>query len=182
MNILKLALFIGLSITFFVLLSILARTTHLLGAFVGGLAMSRVPGAQEAYDQISPFISLGMSFFFVSIGFLIPLTQLFEWRVCALGLLFSLPAIVSKLLIGLFEPSWPSLAVLGWAMVGRGEVGFMMVSSAYQGGLLSDDIFLIVVWSLIISTALSPFPFQYFVKKLKTETSSPEEVNELELS
>ena len=47
--------------------------------------------------------------------------------------------------------------VIGWAMVGRGELGFVMAQQAYDGGLISLRSLTACVWALLISTFISPF-------------------------
>merc|ERR1712137_111725 len=131
-----------------------------------GISVSQIRGVKECYSELESIISLTMSVFFVSVGFLVPVTLLFRWDTIVLGVIFTIPAVLTKLAVGGFESTWNKRLILGWSMVGRGEVGFMMASSAYAGGVLPEKIFLIVMWALILATSLSPFPFQYFVKKL----------------
>jgi Kef-type K+ transport system membrane component KefB len=47
--------------------------------------------------------------------------------------------------------------VIGWAMVGRGELGFVMAQQAHDGGLISLRSLTACVWALLLSTFLSPF-------------------------
>ena len=149
-----------------VLLAVHTRTTFLLGAFAAGLSFSKVPEAQEAFQQLSPFISLGLSVFFVSIGFLIPLRIMFSWDIMFLGILLAVPGALSKLALGVFERGRLRQAILGCAMVGRGEVGFMMASSALLSGTISQHTFLLTSWALVLCTALPPLPFSRLVLRL----------------
>lgn len=73
-------------------------------------------------------VHLIYSVFFSSIGFLIPLSVFFDWSSFGWGLLYSLIAIVGKLFTGLLSYDWKNNAlVVGWAMVGRGELGILLV-------------------------------------------------------
>ena len=47
--------------------------------------------------------------------------------------------------------------VIGWAMVGRGELGFVMAQQAYDGKLISLRSLTACVWALLIATFISPF-------------------------
>lgn len=153
--------------SFLILLAILCKTTFLLGAFVGGVAISNINGVKSSYLRYECIISFFMSLFFVSIGFYVPVKLLFRWDIFYKGILFTIPTIITKLLVGLYEKESNKRFALGWAMVGRGEVGLMMAATALQANVLSQSIFLIVIWALLLSTAFAPFPFRFFLQKIE---------------
>ena len=81
-------------------------------------------------------------FFFASIGFSIPITQMFIGRLIWKGFIYALVMIVSKFACGLWlirfkdennkfsiQNLYPT-SMLGLAMVARGEIGFLISSLA----------------------------------------------------
>jgi hypothetical protein len=62
-------------------------------------------------------------------------------------------------------------AILGCAMVSRGEIGFLISSLADSNEIFSsggnDDIFLIVTWAIVLCTVVGPVGVGLLVKRLK---------------
>ncbi|TID16107.1 sodium hydrogen exchanger family protein [Venturia nashicola] len=62
-------------------------------------------------------------------------------------------------------------SILGFAMVSRGEIGFLISSLADSNGIFStggnDDIFLIVTWAIVLCTIVGPISVGLLVKRLK---------------
>mgnify|MGYP005993324681 CR=1 FL=1 len=93
------------------------RTTFLLGAFMAGVAFSAVPGMHASWATHMPTVSTWTArLFFASIGFTIPVRELFSVEALYFGLLLTFIAIVSKVATGVFE--WEDKWAIGWAMVG----------------------------------------------------------------
>ena len=63
-------------------------------------------------------------------------------------------AIAAKVVTGVFYAGrrWQ----VGWAMVGRGELGFVMATSSYRRGQISSLAFSVTVWALLVATLISP--------------------------
>jgi len=155
----------------FVAAAFWARTTFLLGAFMGGVCFASIPEAVAAFDEYMPPITLWTSrIFFASIGFEIPVKTLFDAKAIYFGLLLTAVAILSKVVTGIFV--WEYKWEIGWAMVGRGELGFVMAEEAYEEGLTSKLTFAISVWALLIATLISPIMFRYVLKREGLEESA----------
>ncbi|QDS70207.1 hypothetical protein FKW77_006882 [Venturia effusa] len=62
-------------------------------------------------------------------------------------------------------------SILGFAMVSRGEIGFLISSLADSNGIFStggnNDIFLIVTWAIVLCTLIGPIAVGLLVKRLK---------------
>ena len=131
-------------------------------------------------------------FFFASIGFSIPITQMFSKAVVWRGIVYSMLMVLGKLLCGIWlightdrtvagtdhpEPvvgrrSLYPASILGSAMVARGEIGFLVSSLAAGNGIFdnsqnSADIFLIVTWAIVICTVIGPVAVGLLVKRLR---------------
>jgi hypothetical protein len=55
--------------------------------------------------------------------------------------------------------------------VGRGELGFLLATEAFHKGLLTDLAFSVSVWALFLSTLISPFPFNFLLRRKRIRDS-----------
>ena len=130
-------------------------------------------------------------FFFASIGFSIPITQMFSGAVVWRGVVHSMLMVLGKLLCGIWligytdgvaaGPDFPEpeisrsfypAAILGSAMVARGEIGFLVSSLAASNGIFdatenSADVFLIVTWAIVLCTILGPLAVGLLLRRLR---------------
>jgi len=134
-----------------------AGSTHLLGAFAGGMAFATAEGAAEAWAANERVNAWLYSVFFLSVGFRIPTRDMFQLGGFGLGIGYAVPAIVGKLVTGfLVGGDVRKALVVGWAMVGRGELGFVMAQSARENGLVAERPYVACVWALLAATLASP--------------------------
>jgi Kef-type K+ transport system membrane component KefB len=134
-----------------------AGSTHLLGAFAGGMAFATAEGANEAWAANERVNAWLYSVFFLSVGFRIPTRDMFRLGGFGLGIGYAVPAIVGKLVTGfLVGGDVRKALVVGWAMVGRGELGFVMAQSAFENGLVAERPYVACVWALLAATLASP--------------------------
>jgi len=155
-----------------------AGSTYLLGTYMAGVVLSAIPTAEDAWehsvgDAIRPWF--GRLFFTATVGFAIPLDALVDPSNILCGMVLTLAAIAGKFLTGLWSghPSTPGYFLLflqiGSAMVGRGELGFVVAKMALAMGLLHEASFSACIWALLLATILGPFMFQFFLKFDKPE-------------
>ena len=132
-----------------------AGSTPLLGCFVAGVCFASVEGVARRFDEVvAPPASWLYRVFFASIGFVVPLGKLASAPAALYGLLLSLVAVLTKVGTGLFyrEDPWK----VGWAMVGRGELGFVMALESFHRGRTSKLALSVTVWALLVATLVSP--------------------------
>jgi Kef-type K+ transport system membrane component KefB len=151
-------------------------STHLLGCFLAGVVATAWKSFPEIWEpMVEPILPwMTMAFFSCSVGFAVPVSALAakDWGlVVAIVIL----AIVSKIATGVFA-GMPSekgygLQVLqvGAAMVGRGELGFMQIGTAYKMGMVSLGIYGATVWGLLVASISGPFMFRFAVKFAKSQ-------------
>jgi Kef-type K+ transport system membrane component KefB len=78
-----------------------ARTTFLLGCFMGGVSFASVPRVVAAFEEHVPPLSAWTSrIFFASIGFAVPATELFSAEALGYGALLTAIAILTKVVTG----------------------------------------------------------------------------------
>ena len=177
----------------FVLASMLALTlgctvgsgavgsTHLLGAFAGGMAFASVDGARRVWERDAAAVAAWThSIFFLAVGFHVPLRDMFvPLKGFGLGVGYAVTAIVGKLVTGFIVGADVRKAfVVGWAMVGRGELGFVMAGSAFRNGLLDSTAYVASVWALLVATLVSPIQMRAALRRWKEKEKADDEMIE----
>merc|ERR1712188_358375 len=151
-------------------------STHLLGCFLAGVVATAWKGFAEIWEpMVEPILPwMTMAFFSCTVGFAVPVQALAakDWGlVVAIVIL----AVVSKVATGIFAGSpmqkGYGLQVLqvGSAMVGRGELGFMQISTAFKMGMVSLGVYGATVWGLLFASIAGPFMFRFAVQFAKSQ-------------
>ena len=127
----------------------------MLGCFVACVCFASVEGVARRFDEVVvPPAAWLYRVFFASIGFVVPLGKLASAPAALYGLLLSLVAVLTKVGTGLFYKKDPWK--VGWAMVGRGELGFVMALETFRAGRTSKLALSVTVWALLVATLISP--------------------------
>jgi len=58
-------------------------------------------------------------------------------------------------------------AIMGFAMVARGEIAFLIASIAKSKGIYTDELYLIVIWAAVVCTVIGPLGAGLIVKRVK---------------
>ena len=53
---------------------------------------------------------------------------------------------------------------VGCAMIGRGELGFQLATTAKADGILTADAYSATIWALLLATLIGPFAFRLSMK------------------
>jgi Kef-type K+ transport system membrane component KefB len=143
----------------------------LLGCFLAGVVASALKSFGEIWEpMVEPILPwMTMAFFSCTVGFAVPVQALAakDW---GLVIAIVLLAIASKIATGFFAdmPGTPGYGLkvlqVGAAMVGRGELGFMQISTAYKMGMVSLGVYGGTVWGLLVASISGPFMFRAAVK------------------
>lgn len=140
----------------------LIGTSHLVGSFMGGLAVTKMKHGRIYFKKymkiVLPILS---SIFFGTLGFVIPVRDMFDIHSFLYGLLYTIPAIVGKFVCGVFAFDLKdNFFVVACAMVGRGELGFVMGVESRDNGIFTNQALAICCWALVIATFIAPFFFK----------------------
>ena len=136
-----------------------AGLAMIIGAFSIGLALSGTPLARQLDEPLQAVYAALVPVFFVVMGMMVDLTSL--GGVWAFGLVVTALAIVGKVAGG----GIPALLVgfnrrgawrIGVGMLPRGEVALIMAGVGLTSGILSSDLYGIVIIMTVITTALAP--------------------------
>jgi Kef-type K+ transport system membrane component KefB len=155
-------------------------TSVLFGVFIAGSSISSgFRDDQESSSSESTSINqlhaewlsscapLLARIFYGSIGLIIPTSALFRASSLWMGLCLSVVGLLGKWITGvLFERDWTNINVVGFSMVNRGDLGFLLARTArYEAMLLDDVAYSAVVWSLIVNTCIGPIAVAHTLKK-----------------
>ncbi|WP_153913972.1 cation:proton antiporter [Shewanella sp. TC10] len=152
----------------------------LLGGFAVGLALSRQFTSPLNRYLVNPFpfthkmelstqalVDVFAPIFFVYVGIRLDLSQLdFSSGGITLLIFLSILAILTKLAAGLFGgPKWQTKAVVGSAMIPRGEVGLVFAELGYQMGIIDSKLFTELVVIIAITTLIGPMLLKWSIRQ-----------------
>ncbi len=140
-----------------------------VGAFFGGLAIRQTPQYKEVNSSISAIgYSVFIPVFFADIGLSMTFDSFFKdiWFILVMTVL----AVVSKFWAGkysseMFGFSKNEANIVGSGMVSRGEVALIVAQIGITHHLFPEDIYSSLILVIIITTVLSPFILNHYIKK-----------------
>jgi Kef-type K+ transport system membrane component KefB len=113
-------------------------------------------------------------------GTQVDLSVFTEFNLIGSALILTLFAILGKLMgcgLGALNLGWREAWVVGTGMVPRGEVGMIVASIGLSMGVISSDLYSIVIFMVIITTLLTPPVLSRMISKgfVKKEEKKIEE-------
>jgi len=133
----------------------------IIGAYLTGLSLSKTDVSRAIVERLGAVYSLIVPVFFTVMGMLVNPRLLFSWPVLAFGGLYTLSAILAKV-IGCGLPTlflnFNLLGALrvGFGMLPRGEVALIVTSIGLTAGFLTPEAFGIAVMMILITTLIAP--------------------------
>ena len=152
----------------------LAGLSLALGAFLAGILISETEYRYQVEADIKPFRDVLLGLFFVTIGMLLDLHVVADNLIWVAVVLFVLVIGKALLIAILSRISGSELSVSirsGLALAQAGEFGFVLLSLAGEGHLVSEHVLQICLSAMLLSMLLAPFIIQYsdfFVQKLSS--------------
>jgi Kef-type K+ transport system membrane component KefB len=133
----------------------------IIGAFAAGLILERfftheLEDEHSLRDLLSPVESLVVPVFFVLMGLQVRLETFLNWHAVALAAMFTLAAIVGKLVAGPAAGRGVGWLSVGIGMLPRGEVGLIFASIGRALGVVDSTVFSAAVLMIIVTTLLTP--------------------------
>jgi Kef-type K+ transport system membrane component KefB len=181
---------VELAIMFAILLGLMPAThytkaSYLMGAFVAGLSFCTSHSLHTIFvRQFKRLLQWLMRIFFAaSIGFQVPIKDLFKGHVLWQGSLFTL-ALIGKLAVGFMVPNFTQAKsftkwhlrdclITGFSMAAEGEFAFVIAVFAVENGLIDKDLYASIILAVLLSTIVPPFllrfTINYYNKKAEQE-------------
>ena len=108
-------------------------------------------------DLIASISLIFVPVFFVYTGLQIDIASLLNVKLYLIAIVISIFAIIGKLLAGFGAPgSRTEKLLVGASMVPRGEVGLIFAATGKSLGVLSEDLFSVIILVVIITTFIAP--------------------------
>lgn len=129
----------------------------IVGAFVAGVLLNRIPQRDEVLGFAAPTGSLLTPIFFASVGASVDLRALVEPRTLLITVVLLAAGAVGKL-IAAYVPVWfkGNKALIGTAMLPRGEVELIVAQTGLAIGALDSSLFGAITLMVLLTTLLSP--------------------------
>jgi Kef-type K+ transport system membrane component KefB len=171
---------VGLAICFaLAALADLAGSALIMGAFAAGIILDRTDHRPDIEERVRPVGALLTPIFFVSVGSALDIRLLDPSRpggghllLIALGV--TVLAILGKVAAGWAAPwaRFRRLAV-GIGMVPRGEVGLIFADIGRRAGILTDDMFGVVLLMVMGTTFVAPPLLKLVLRGAPTAPRTP---------
>jgi len=116
---------------------------------------------EELLEPIGHFI---VPIFFVFTGISVNLATLFNPKILLVALAITAVAFAGKYVAGLAAGKDVNKNIIGFGMVPRGEVGLIFATIGMSLGVLSDELFSIIVIMVILTTLLTPPILAFFLR------------------
>lgn len=148
----------GLAFAFLLaLLADAAGSATIIGAFSAGLVLHNTPqrvAIEKTTTQIGHFF---VPIFFAVVGAAVELETLTDPKAIVIGLSLIAVGVLGKVLAG-YAPFWSRTdkALIGVAMVPRGEVGLIFASMGLATGALTTQLYSAIAMMVLATTLLTP--------------------------
>jgi Kef-type K+ transport system membrane component KefB len=106
-------------------------------------------------DLIEPLAYFLVPIFFIITGMKVAVESLFNTQILWVALVITIVAIVGKYVAG-YVAGDVNKKIVGVGMIPRGEVGLIFAAIGQGLGVLSDDLFSVIVVMVIITTLMAP--------------------------
>ena len=107
-------------------------------------------------DLIEPLGHFVIPIFFIVTGMAVKLETLGDLRIVLVALAITIVAFIGKYVTGFFAGKGVNRSLIGFGMVPRGEVGLIFATIGKGLGVVSDEVFSVIVKMVILTTLLTP--------------------------
>lgn len=121
-------------------------------------------------DPIGHFL---VPFFFVVTGMSVRLDVLFNLHAVLIALAITVAAVAGKVAAGLAAGKTNKWLV-GWGMVPRGEVGLIFAVVGKTLGVVSDEVFSVIVIMVMLTTLMTPPILAFLIKRQAARAAAAE--------
>lgn len=130
-----------------------------LGAFIAGMLLAETPFAEQIRTDVTPLRAAFVTIFFTSIGMLVAIpTGSAAWKAVAFALLIILlKTALVMLVVRLFRRPLQDAVRTGLTLAQIGEFSFVLAELAYEGQILSQESFQLLLSASLISLLATPY-------------------------
>jgi len=134
----------------------------IVGAFAAGLILNEEYFEKHSKDKlglndlVGPLETVFAPVFFVLVGMRVNLVTFLHLDVILTALVFTVVAILGKVIAGMFAGDRTDHLSVGVAMVPRGEVGLIFATIGKGLGVVNDSMYSAIILMVVITTLVTP--------------------------
>jgi Kef-type K+ transport system membrane component KefB len=131
----------------------------IVGAFLAGMLFAEFKDIWPGEEKFTPINEFLVPFFFLFIGVQVNLAQFGTWPIIILTVILTAVAIITKFLgcfLGARSLGYRSATVVGVGMIPRGEVGIIVASVGLSAGVVTNDLYTVVIAMSLVTTLIAP--------------------------
>jgi Kef-type K+ transport system membrane component KefB len=166
-------------------LSAVASYIHLaaiVGAFMAGMVLAELNLEYKFSVKFDSLYDFLVPFFFVVMGTQVDLSVFTKPNLIGAALILTAFAVVGKLIgcgVGAVGMGLKQASVVGVGMVPRGEVGMIVASIGLGLGVISSDLYAVVIFMVIATTLMTPPLLAKMISSKYVETKDEEKIEEI---
>jgi Kef-type K+ transport system membrane component KefB/mannitol/fructose-specific phosphotransferase system IIA component (Ntr-type) len=155
----------------------------IIGSYVAGLSLSKTDISFIIQEKLESLQKFFVPIFFCVMGMLINLKELASPHVLLFGFLYTLIAVVGKL-VGCSFPAlflnfnWRGALRVGVGMVPRGEVALIIAGVGLATGIINDEIFNVTMIMTFATTLITPMVLDKMLESDKPVLRKEQELEE----
>ena len=135
----------------------------IIGAFLAGMLFADYAWEWDLEHKIDSITTFFISFFFLNVGLQVDISTLTDTHVIILAVVVILIALVTKYIgcgvgakLGDKQLDKAGFNIVGVGMMPRGEVGIIVASIGLGTGMMSSDLYAVVVLMSVATTIIAP--------------------------
>ncbi|MEQ8245487.1 cation:proton antiporter [Fulvivirga sp.] len=156
----EIQVFIAFAFCFgFSLLTSFFGLSSALGAFVGGMIVSKAKETAWVHTSLHAFRIVFVALFFVSVGMLIDLdflTENIKFVSIMVLLAFVTNTFINAIIVRFLGENWKDSLYTGAILAQIGEFSFILGATAYFIGLVSENTYQLIVSTISVTLIISP--------------------------
>lgn len=135
----------------------ISGSARIIGAFAAGLVLHGTPQRREIEQATTAIGLFFVPIFFASVGAAVDLSTLLNAEAVTIGGALIVVAVIGKFAAG-YAPWWfrGSKALIGVAMIPRGEVGLIFAQMGLSRGAIDTQLFSALTIMVMVTTFLAP--------------------------
>jgi CPA2 family monovalent cation:H+ antiporter-2 len=141
-----------------------AGLSYALGAFVAGMLISETKYRYQVESDIAPFRDILLGLFFISVGMLLNITQIFNNLGLILLILIAFilfKAVIVALVVRFVKYETGVAIRTGITLAQAGEFGFVILALGAEQNLISGQALQVVLAVALLSMVIAPVLIQY---------------------
>lgn len=131
----------------------------IIGAFIAGLMFAETKDRWPIEKSIEPVSDFLVTFFFVNVGLIVNIHYFAQIKIIFIAIIITILAVFGKILAGLIGAAKLGLKdsfTIGIGMSPRGEVGIIVATIGLGTGIITQEIYGIILFMAMATTLMTP--------------------------